>query len=142
MPEAVSRGAFSGVEASARTLRIQPSGEPGDGPSGDLGQCACLFEEVPGARNNGNLARTGQLLSCSLVEVENRFVATADNEEDRYRHLGETGPGQIGAAPATDDRRNRSVDAGQDGGRSTGARPEQPHRNAGCGGRVDHPVDG
>jgi len=83
------------------------AGEPADCQFSHLFRCPWLLEQAGGTGNDGQLVLARQLLPGLAVQVEDGFIAAADDEQRGRPHRGELRPGQVGPAAAGDDRRDR-----------------------------------
>src|SRR5688572_4898741 len=118
----------AGLTADSDEASLEPIG----GEDGDFFQGAGFFEEVAGARDGDEFFDAGEFGEGLAIEVENAFVAFADDEERGAFYFGERGAGEIGPATTGDD----GVDAagmfggGLQGGSAARAGTEQANFEA------------
>lgn len=77
--------------------------EPGGGALGDLLQGAGLFEEMGCALDDFELLLAVKEVEGFLVQVDDREVVTADEEQGRGGNFFEVTIGEIGTSAARDD---------------------------------------
>ena len=101
-------------------------GEPGPGESGDVVECARLFEQMGGAGDDAQPVRASQPHLGGPVEVDDDVVAAADDQQRGGPDKTQPWAREVGSAAAGHDGRHVvvRVGGGPQGGAGSGARPE------------------